>query len=832
MMIKLLMFYFCPCCMWVQRLCSDLFENLERLIVVKMENFFTHLMKNLKYGSPLVPYSVLYPLLGWYGMGWVAVSCWIYVWKGGSELGCSILWSCVSAPTGFLFFWDGLRFGFCWVYCCCWAGFCLVWAGVIRGWRVDPSYRSSWCCLVVCLLFPLVWTLYCFFCYCSSLITLVVGRRQLAVLGLVCVLGINTNLGDIRLDRFGRKFFRWPFPLLPTPKPNPLGIRSQVLYTNCWIMYMVGDWAIKGWDQLYMRSLSKWHLFTSWCRYWSQEANCRDCYMKPGFADAYVNSAWPRGTSVSMGWDRYSSSVGFVCCCCYGLLLYRGISVLKYFMKCWCGMYRAFDMACYFYMSTCEGNMHQTWIHRKIHQKNRVYNLLYTFCCWHDIVRDLWLLISWYSLWFNCLWSAKTLSVLYIHGAYCIFSGPTSWIMVQAKSWVHQKIGKPECISGICRGNLAILGWIMSSLDKLVGFCGLLKLWCKLSGYYKGSSLLFGSLGLLFGQLRLMYHVPGLVSGLPGLMLRQLYFPSSVLGPVINPYQWQCVWSKLLNRDLGYVMLCGFMLTGIIRQQLNHICRGKNVKMAEGVSKSCNLLRSGCEAVCFFIPVLLLSDSGVCMFAPRLDPIIWLWRCCITPDGFVLGSRVYMIWVFYAGTSWSLRFGAYNQTVQTYYRGTSWVHKRLNYCWWTILVWKAQIRVYKRLINCWWTILVWMVRIAANYSSLMAQQWVTSLYISKAQRGYMLNWWAKLRFGSTIGRNDNSVIWQIKSPWIVNYHRYHRIIRCSCQLCYQTWLSRIVSIDTCSVRFLCNPNQGSMISYFWSPKPVLGMIRGYAPLTM
>ncbi|MFS8013776.1 hypothetical protein Hanom_Chr15g01337091 [Helianthus anomalus] len=212
-----------------------------------MENYFTHFMENLKYGSPLVPSYTLYPFLGWTGMGRVAVSCWRDVWMGGLGLGYPKLRSCVGVPSGFSFIWDGLRFGFCWCGCCYWAGFCLVWAGGIRGWRVDPNFSCSWCFLVACLLSFLLWSLGYDLCFILSLQTVNDCRRHLGNLSLLCVFGSNTYTGVIRQEWVGRMSFRWYPTLYPTPNPDPLGTRNRVCIVNRWVMRYFGDVAVMGW---------------------------------------------------------------------------------------------------------------------------------------------------------------------------------------------------------------------------------------------------------------------------------------------------------------------------------------------------------------------------------------------------------------------------------------------------------------------------------------------------------------------------------------------------------------------------------------------------------
>ncbi|MFS8013781.1 hypothetical protein Hanom_Chr15g01337141 [Helianthus anomalus] len=204
-------------------------------------------MKNLRYGSPLEPSSFPFYMPGWFWLGWVVLTCGWLAWKGGSGLGSFKMGLCLDALTGFLVSWDGLWFGSNCFCCCFWAGYMLVWAGVIRGRQVEPSFRSSWCYKVACLLSLFIWTIVCVLCCFPSLLTPKVCRRHLGVVGLVCVFGINTNMGVIRQEWFGRMSFRCYPKLFPTPKPNPLGNRNLVCLINCYCLCCSREGAGTGW---------------------------------------------------------------------------------------------------------------------------------------------------------------------------------------------------------------------------------------------------------------------------------------------------------------------------------------------------------------------------------------------------------------------------------------------------------------------------------------------------------------------------------------------------------------------------------------------------------
>ncbi|MFS7909492.1 hypothetical protein Hanom_Chr02g00095231 [Helianthus anomalus] len=257
--------------------CSLEWKGYESELCSWLENNITPQMKNLTYVSPLESYFLLYFFLDKGGWGW---ACNVYsntIRKGGLGWGIIIYRFCATL-------WDGSvinRAGLVQVLWVCWAGdmmgwaavaiisgwqICkgqgvvlgyyffaagvgviLGWAGDIRGWWVDPSFSVSWCHWVFCLLSLIFWTLGSVFDLNPSLYAFISCRRHLVVLGLVCVLGINTNLGVIRQDWFGRMSFRWLPHLHPTPKPKPLGSRNRVCFILFCVLWCCGIVGISGW---------------------------------------------------------------------------------------------------------------------------------------------------------------------------------------------------------------------------------------------------------------------------------------------------------------------------------------------------------------------------------------------------------------------------------------------------------------------------------------------------------------------------------------------------------------------------------------------------------
>ncbi|MFS7901514.1 hypothetical protein Hanom_Chr01g00000571 [Helianthus anomalus] len=237
--------------LWGLWLCFNLLleSKLLGLSCSGVEEIFTHHMENLSSGTPLVLLLncvTIYLFSGLGGWGWVIT-----------------LLSCFDGKGGLV--WAGRWAGSVKHQISFWVGLLLVWVGDIRGRWVDLFFSLSWCVWVTCALSPLIWTLGSVFGVFPSFHNHTIYRRHMEVLGLFCVLGINTKTGDIRLVRFGRMFFREPLCLHPTPKPNPLGYRNLVCVTNCWFWCLQVVLAIKGRVHLYRGLISCWRYSSLHC---------------------------------------------------------------------------------------------------------------------------------------------------------------------------------------------------------------------------------------------------------------------------------------------------------------------------------------------------------------------------------------------------------------------------------------------------------------------------------------------------------------------------------------------------------------------------------------
>ncbi|MFS7899787.1 hypothetical protein Hanom_Chr00s078640g01792551 [Helianthus anomalus] len=143
------------------------------------------------------------------------------------------------------------------------------WDGVIRGRRVEPFFRYSWCHMVSCSSPRFYWTVGsillnhpCVFCVNYS-------WRHDEVLGVVCVRDMHTTLGVIRLERLGEMSFRWHPRLFPIPKSEP--VRWLFWPTNqvCFCCYDRGNLGILGWDRLIQ--VTFWR--QNWCHQCIQLVN-------------------------------------------------------------------------------------------------------------------------------------------------------------------------------------------------------------------------------------------------------------------------------------------------------------------------------------------------------------------------------------------------------------------------------------------------------------------------------------------------------------------------------------------------------------------------------
>ncbi|MFS8013839.1 hypothetical protein Hanom_Chr15g01337751 [Helianthus anomalus] len=73
----------------------------------------------------------------------------------------------------------------------------------------------------------------------------------------------------------------------------------------------------------------------------------------------------------------------------------------------------------------------------------------------------------------------------------------------------------------------------------------------------------------------------------------------------------------------------------------------------------------------------------------------------------------------------------------------------------------------------------------------------------------------------------------IKYVWAARFYGPRCGVKHYRNFCNLDRIGKYMSLSQCDFRFfLCNPKRGCMVSYFWSPKHVLGMIRGNAPLMM
>ncbi|KAJ0766376.1 hypothetical protein HanPI659440_Chr08g0314701 [Helianthus annuus] len=176
--------------------------------------------------------------------------------QGGVGLG----WACVllAATLG----WDWAWVGFAGLYSRCWDGFLLGWVGDIRGrWVVKP-YRFSGRLWVACLS-PFSWSLgkITDLFHCLYLRMLVWGHLWWLFWYMS---GIDVNLGDIRTDWQGGLSFRCSPSRSPTPMPGPcLGCRNLdacVFLLDRWLRAL-------GWVYIWMAAYYSSYWIAYFCIY-------------------------------------------------------------------------------------------------------------------------------------------------------------------------------------------------------------------------------------------------------------------------------------------------------------------------------------------------------------------------------------------------------------------------------------------------------------------------------------------------------------------------------------------------------------------------------------
>ncbi|MFS8013780.1 hypothetical protein Hanom_Chr15g01337131 [Helianthus anomalus] len=196
-----------------------------REVPVRDETEYTQTTKSLYFNTLTVNKFMLYLFLGGIGMGWAAVSL---ITAGGWAL----LWA-----------------GFVWLNWYNWDGHLVGWVGVIRGvWVVNPGSH-----LVVCF-FLLCWSLGNYILFISNTYPRLLIRGHLRRLVFGYVSGFDIYPGDIRKDQLGGLSLRCSPTCSPTLMLETLvGFRNQSVPANfsCvglgWTEGWVRGWASNLW---------------------------------------------------------------------------------------------------------------------------------------------------------------------------------------------------------------------------------------------------------------------------------------------------------------------------------------------------------------------------------------------------------------------------------------------------------------------------------------------------------------------------------------------------------------------------------------------------------
>ncbi|KAJ0808122.1 hypothetical protein HanPI659440_Chr01g0000011 [Helianthus annuus] len=258
----------------------------------------------------------------------------------------------VDATLGWVVAWVGAARLSCWS----WEGHCLGWAGDIRGdWVVKPGSLSR--SLLVAFSFLFVWSVgkhsaqLPFFCR----RLLVGGHKWRWLLGFI--LGLLLNLGDTRQDWLGGLSFRCTPPCFHTPMPETvIGFRNLVIiftsvYRWDWVTGCVLSWglfflsscgtepiwvckiglyrALGWWTARFIKSHMSWkHHTWGWAcilQLWNCNNQQTTAFGYRGNMGIYLCGQLLNLQVMSTGSNKYSRAFGIKC-------WVRGKMVMKYWL--------------------------------------------------------------------------------------------------------------------------------------------------------------------------------------------------------------------------------------------------------------------------------------------------------------------------------------------------------------------------------------------------------------------------------------------------------------------------------------------------------------------
>ncbi|KAJ0730123.1 hypothetical protein HanLR1_Chr07g0260571 [Helianthus annuus] len=791
-----------------------------REVTFRDEIDYTQNTKSLSFNTLTVNQIFLNLVLGGIEKGWAAVSVfstggWVYSWAG-----------CVWLDW---YNWDGHYVG---------------WVGVIRGvWVVNHgSYSGSH--LVVCF-FLLFWSLgnynYIMFFFTPSLRLLIRGHLRRLVHGFVS--GIDVFPGDIRKDQLGGLSLRCSPICIPTPKlESHLGFRNLYFPANSFVVWWLGMvgwvrglasiwwWPNKlvlyykdhlvtlGWanlGSLMLLDLSERITFLHVIMNWLHQIGLlrrNDCM--------YILLVWIRGNIVINDWDNFSTMhceliwKFLLCFCVWMIKLYNYLknrqSLHSSYFYYRGRIKKAGNLAVVLQGLFCQfrldlGHLGQlrtkSWLHHQLGDPRM----------WRDqtsaagFTHANRLLLLEYQIWIPLVveWIEETLKLLQIlsikllvHRMWILTSG---MLQMVCTIWYYYygRIKTLGSLLGYPRGIVVLSRWGIIHLSLLHDGPGLVSLCFTHSGCYKVLAQLLIHIGFLFGH-------PGVLGG------SRLYW-------------W-------INRGGNY--LPQWPKTNLLWYNINALDTAPGLVRLHTSSSDQELI---VLYVGWLVHILFVINK-------KWHTQLW-WQCkwhanisSYWPGLGGLGALYQQVFAKLADRNkancigLSMRLGAYLWSLESRCIWIWKAHRLLGFSYWIgplkahfgldcilsklgkrppvlpwypvhIIIWAYIINKFGGLCNCF---------LGPGFVSVLKAQ-VGLLLIRRGRKVWL--------FSRTFG------IIRSHGSWCI----LPRLNRHFCIELLQRWLGSIASIMSDYARYFCTPKRGRMVSYFWSPEFVPGMIRGYAP---
>ncbi|MFS8013794.1 hypothetical protein Hanom_Chr15g01337281 [Helianthus anomalus] len=319
------------------------------------------------------------------------------------------------------------------------------------------------------------------------------------------------------------------------------------------------------------------------------------------------------------------------------------------------------------------------------------------------------------------------------------------------------------------RGNYVISGWGKYFQDVFMGRSGLIMVWYVIRGDCKCSEMLNGALRLLFSQLGLMGHSPG------WFRCGNIYWLAAWDSCMVNS-----AGSGVTVRDLSYGGILDLVVWPRVMLQL--------FVTANGLASACNSLLNLCTW-----PKRFMLGLGYTMLLSILTTRNWL------------KAQKMMLCKIWAVLTWA-------------------------YCWTRNLMLAHNHQKWACNLRC---IMLWaMPPLTTSCSTIKMKAHSVGLRVML----HGLKAWAWITVWAWVGES-----WVHSMLGWVSYSKIYKdevwlLCDCGPSLKYGQPPSMCVFVNIrcgfvnpCNTRFHCIPSIGRMISYFWSPKLVLGDVPGGMP---